>query len=243
MQSPYSLNVIDSCVTCKLREDRLFCNLKPDALAHLDRIKYSSSYASDAVLFMEGQAPTGVMILCQGRVKLSVTSADGKTVILSIAEPGEVLGMSSVISGKPHEATAESLDPVQVNIIRRNDFLDFLKKYQEVSLHAAQELSQVHNTACREIRMLGLSQSVQERLANLILQWDEKAPDKKGRLKVTLTHEEIAQLLGTSRETVTRTLNDLKKKSVISIKGVTLQILDRNRLHKLASAPAGHDKA
>ncbi|MBI2683184.1 MAG: Crp/Fnr family transcriptional regulator [Acidobacteriales bacterium] len=240
MQSPYSLSVIDSCVTCKLREDRLFCNLKPDALANLDRIKFSTSYAADAVLFMEGQPPTGVMILCQGRVKLSVTSAEGKTVILSIAEPGEVLGMSSAISGKPHEATAESLEPVQVNIIRRNDFLEFLKKFQEVSLHAAQELSHVHNTACREIRMLGLSQSVQEKLANLILQWDERVPNSKGRLKVTLTHEEIAQLLGTSRETVTRTLNDLKKKKVIAIKGVSMQIMDRDRLQKMASVPASH---
>jgi CRP/FNR family transcriptional regulator, cyclic AMP receptor protein len=235
MATPYGLPLIESCSTCKLKEDRLFCNLNGDALAELDRIRYAASYPPNSVLFMEGQSPNSVMIICQGKVKLSVSSAEGKTIILNIAEPGEVLGLSSAISGRVHEATAETVEPVQVNIIRRDDFLRFLAKYRDVSMHAAQELSNVHNTACREIRILGLAQSVPEKLANLILSWDAKSSaQKRGSMKMTLTHEEIAQFLGTSRETVTRALNDFKKRKIIDIKGATLRITDPARLQAVA---------
>lgn len=237
MSEPYGLHVVDSCLTCKMREDRLFCNLSRPALEELQRIKFSASYPAGSVLFMEGQPAQSLLILCQGKVKLSVSSPEGKTVILSITDPGEVLGLSSVISGKPHETTAEAVEPVQVNAVKRADFLNFLQKFQDVSVRAAQELSQVHNTACRELRILGLSQSVTEKLATLLLQWDEKAgPARHGRVTVALTHEEIAQFLGTSRETITRTLNDFKKKKIISVKGASLQILDRGKLENLAGA-------
>jgi CRP/FNR family transcriptional regulator, cyclic AMP receptor protein len=237
MSTPYGLPLIDSCATCTLREDRLFCNLHGEALAELDKIRYNVSYPSHSVLFMEGQAPNSVMIVCQGKVKLSVSSAEGKTVILNIAEPGEVLGLSAVISGSPHETSAETVEPVQVNVIKRDDFVRFLTKYREVSMHAAQELSVVHNTACREIRILGLAQSVPEKLASLILNWDAKnATNKRGNVKLTLTHEEIAQFLGTSRETVTRALNDFKRRKIIEIKGVNLRILDQPKLHAVAHA-------
>jgi CRP/FNR family cyclic AMP-dependent transcriptional regulator len=238
MSTPYGLPVIEHCSTCKLKEDRLFCNLQGDAMVELDRIRYAASYPAGSVLFMEGQAPNSVMIICQGKVKLSVSSSEGKTIILNIAEPGEVLGLSSAISGRAHEATAETVEPVQVNIIKRDDFLRFLGKHRDVSMHAAQELSNVHNTACREIRILGLAQSVPEKLANLILNWDAKSPaHKRGSMKMTLTHEEIAQFLGTSRETVTRALNDLKKKKIIEIKGATLRITDPNKLASVAHSP------
>lgn len=235
MAAPYGLNVIESCLTCKLREDRLFCNLNVPALQELERIKFATAYPAGSILFAEGQEPRGVMILCQGRVKLSMSSPNGKTLILKIAEPGEVLGLSATISGEPHDTTAEAIDPVQINLIRRADFQNFLTRYQDACLHAAQELSAVHNTACHEIRMLGLSQSVPERLARLLLEWDAKQPAaKRGRVRFALTHEEISEFLGTSRETVTRVLLDFKKRKVIELKGATLTILDKSGLQTLA---------
>src|SRR5579864_2025909 len=176
MGTPYTLNIIESCVTCKLREDRLFCNLKAGALAELDRIKFSSSYPNGAVLYSEGEQPRGVLIICQGRVKLSMSSSSGKRLIVKIADAGEVLGLSATLAKKTHDTTAETLGPVQVNAIRRDDFERFLNKYPDACLHAAQELSQVHNTACREIRMLGLSESVPQRVARLLLDWEAKHP-------------------------------------------------------------------
>src|SRR5215510_9742244 len=142
MDSESVLPLIRSCLTCRFREERLFCNLEADALGELERLKRSRGFSEGGVLFHEGQAAEDVMILCQGRVKLSVSSPEGKKIILSIAEPGEVLGLSSVIAEKTYEATAEALEPVQVNTIARKSFIEFLHRFQNVAVHAARELSE-----------------------------------------------------------------------------------------------------
>ena len=229
------LHIIQSCLTCKLREERLFCNLHDGALQELNRIKIVKNYPQGATLLAEGEPAEGIMVICQGRVKLSASSADGKKMIINIAEAGEVLGLSSVIAAKPSEATAESLEPVQINFIHRAQFLQFMDRHKEVGLRTAQELSAVHERACRELRLLGLPQSVTQKMALLLLQWAQQAsPAHPNLIKVSLTHEEIAQLLGTTRESVNRTLGDLKRTKVISVQGVNVRILDDARLRSIA---------
>jgi len=235
--SPYGLEIIESCVTCKLRADKIFCNLTAHTVQALEAIKYTTAYPKGAVLFVEGQAPRGVFILCRGRVKLSICSSDGKTLILKIAEAGEVLGLSASVSGKPYELTAETLDPCQVNFVKREDFLRFLREHNDVCLRVAEQLSEKYNTACHEIRSLGLSHSAAEKLAKLLLEWSVKngGARQPDRLKLTLTHEEIAQMIGTSRETVTRLFADFKKRQLIQLKGSTLVIRNRAALESLVS--------
>jgi CRP/FNR family transcriptional regulator len=237
MRSPYGLDIIESCLTCKLRADRLFCDLPDASLKAFEAVKYSSAYPKGAVLFVEGQSPRGIFVLCKGRAKLSVGSSDGKTLILKIAEAGEVLGLSATVSGKPYELTAETLDPCQVNFIKREDFLRFLKEHSEACFRVAEQLSDKYNTACHEIRSLGLSHSAAEKLAKLLLEWSEKNGDSKqpGRMKLALTHEEIAQMIGTSRETVTRLFADLKKRQIVQAKGSTLVIRNKVALKTMAS--------
>ncbi len=154
--SPYGLDIIESCLSCKMKTDRLFCDLPASALQSFEAIKYATAYPKGAVLFVEGQAPRGIFVLCKGRVKLSICSTDGKTLILKIAESGEVLGLSATISGKPYELTAETVDPCQINFVKREDFLRFLREHSEACLRVAEQLSEKYNTACREIRSLGL---------------------------------------------------------------------------------------
>jgi CRP/FNR family transcriptional regulator len=235
--SPYGLEIIESCVTCRLRADKIFCNLPAHTVQALEAIKYTTAYPKGAVLFVEGQAPRGVFILCRGRVKLSICSSDGKTLILKIAEAGEVLGLSASVSGKPYELTAETLDPCQVNFVKREDFLRFLREHNDVCLRVAEQLSEKYNTACHEIRSLGLSHSAAEKLAKLLLEWSVKngGARQPDRLKLTLTHEEIAQMIGTSRETVTRLFADFKKRQLIQLKGSTLVIRNRAALENLVS--------
>ncbi len=237
MLSPYGLEIIESCVTCKLRADKIFCNLPTQTVQALEAIKYTTAYPKGAVLFVEGQAPRGVFILCRGRVKLSICSSDGKTLILKIAEAGEVLGLSASVSGKPYELTAETLDPCQVNFVKREDFLRFLREHNDVCLRVAEQLSEKYNTACHEIRSLGLSHSAAEKLAKLLLEWSVKngGARQPDRMKLTLTHEEIAQMIGTSRETVTRLFADFKKRQLIQLKGSTLVIRNRAALEGLVS--------
>ncbi len=239
MLSPYGLDIIESCFTCKLRADRLFCDLPAGALQSFESIKYATAYPKGAVLFVEGQAPRGIYVLCKGRVKLSICSTDGKTLILKVAEPGEVLGLSASVSGKAYELTAETLDPCQVNFVKREDFLRFLKEHGEACLRVAEQLSEKYNSACHEIRSLGLSHSAAEKLAKLLLDWTAKngeAAKVEPRLKLALTHEEIAQMIGTSRETVTRLFADLKKRQIVQAKGSTLLIRNKAALKQIASA-------
>jgi CRP/FNR family cyclic AMP-dependent transcriptional regulator len=238
MSTPYGIQISENCLLCKLRQTGFFCELPKSPLEELEKVKYASAYPQGAVLFVEGQAPRGVYVICSGRVKLSTTSRDGKTLILRIAEPGEVLGLHATVSGKPYELTGETLQPCQLDFIRRDDFLRLLQHHADACLNAAQHLSQNCQSAYEMIRSLGLSHSVSEKLARLLLEWaSDGETTKEGiRIKIALTHEEIAQLIGTSRETVTRVLSEFREKKFAQLRGSTLMILNKPALEKMVEA-------
>ena len=238
MNVPYGLNIIESCLSCKVREDRLFCQLTPAALKQLSSIKSTAMYPKGALLFIEGQLPRGVFILCQGKAKLSTSSRDGKTIILKIAEAGEVLGLSATVSGRPYEVSVEMMEPAQANFIARDQFLAFLRNHGEAALRVAEQLSENYHTAYEEIRTLGLTTSASEKLAKLILGWSSDAGNAKTplKLRVSLTHEEIAEMIGTSRETVSRLFSDFKKKQLLDVKGSTLTIRNKAALEKIVQS-------
>ena len=235
MSTPYGIQITENCLICKLRHSGFFCDLPKGPLEELEKVKYASAYPQGAVLFVEGQAPRGVYIVCSGRVKLSTTSREGKTLILRIAQSGEVLGLHATVSGKPYELTGETLQPCQLDFIRRDDFLRFLQHHGDACLNAAQHLSQNCQNAYEMIRSLGLSHSVGEKLARLLLEWASDGETTKDgiRIKISLTHEEIAQLIGTSRETVTRVLSEFREKKFAQLRGSTLMIMNRTGLEKL----------
>jgi CRP/FNR family transcriptional regulator, cyclic AMP receptor protein len=235
MDSPYGLQITENCVICKLRQAGFFCDLPKNALQEMEKIRYASGYPQGAILFVEGQSPRGIYIICSGRVKLSTTSRDGKTLILRIADPGEVLGLHGCVSGKPYELTAETLQPCQLDFIKRDDFLKFLQNHGDACLNAAQHLSQNCQSAYEMIRSLGLSHSVSEKLARLLLEWSSDGEKTKDgiRIKVALTHEEMAQLIGTSRETVTRVLGEFREKNLAQLHGSTLLIKNKAALEQL----------
>jgi CRP/FNR family cyclic AMP-dependent transcriptional regulator len=236
MLSPYGMEIVESCLTCKLRADRIFCNLPASALQTFENIKSATAYPPGAVLFVEGQLPRGIFVLCKGSAKLSINSPGGKTMIVKLAEPGEVLGLSATMSGKPYEVTAQTIDPCQVNFIKRDDFLKFLKDDVEVCFKVAEQLGEKYHNACKEVHLLGLSHSAAEKLAMLLLEWNSRNGDAKPepRLTLRLTHEEIAQMIGTSRETVTRLFADLKKQQIVQTKGSTLVIRNTEALRDIA---------
>ncbi len=234
-RSPYGLQIIENCVTCPHREARLFCNLSPAPLQRLAEITSSATYPKGASLFVEGQQARGVFILCAGHVKLSTSSADGRTLILRIAEPGDVLGLPATISERPYEVTADVIEPTQANFISRADFLKFLEEYGEVAVRVAHELSESYQAALGEMRTIGLSHSAREKLARFVLDWSAQHPSENGavRFNLTLTHEEIAQMIGASRETVTRLFADFKRKNLLQIKGARVTITDKRGLERL----------
>jgi len=238
MSVPYGLPIIENCLICKLRHSGFFCDLPKESMEDLEKIKYPSAFPQGAILFVEGQDVRGAYIICSGRVKLSTTSREGKTLILRIAEPGEVLGLHATVSGKPYELTAETLQPCQLDFIKRDDFQRFLQNHAEACLNAAKHLSQNVQSAYEMIRSLGLSHSVSEKLARLLLEWSSDGETTKDgiRIKVSLTHEEMAQLIGTSRETVTRVLGEFRDQHLAHLHGSTLLIQNKAGLERLIGA-------
>lgn len=239
MITPYNLEIIENCVGCKMRTENTFCDLSRAALQAFEKIKYPIAYPKGAVLFVEGQNPRGIFVLCKGRVKLSLCSSAGKTLVMKIAERGEVLGLSATISGTPYEVMAETAEACQVNFVRREDFLGFLRQHSQAGLRVAQQLSDKYNCACQEIRTLSLSHSSAGKLAKLLLNLSapkNEAAKADMRVRLTLTHEEIGQMIGTSRETVTRHFAEWKKHKIVEGGGSVLLIRNIAALKAMVTA-------
>jgi CRP/FNR family transcriptional regulator len=238
MRAPYGLNILDNCLTCPVRGEHLFCNLSLQPAQRLNDVKSTAVYPKGTMLFIEGQQPRGVFVLCAGKVKLSTSSREGKTIITKISDSGDILGLNAVVSNRPYEVTAEMMEPGQANFIPRDSFLNMLKDYPEVAVRVAQQLSRNYYTAYEEIRTLGLSASPSEKFAKLLLSWSTKGAQDDGsaQVKLTLTHEEVAEIIGTTRETVSRLFSEFKKKQLMTLKGATLVIRSRMALEKIVQS-------
>lgn len=221
-----------NCRDCEYRSLRIFCNLSSEAIEDLNSIGKHVNLPKGTVLFQEEDPSQDVCILCEGQVKLSCTSRNGKTLILKIAVPGDVLGLGAVISNTPYEVTAEAIEPIHIKKLHKETFLAFLERHGEVSMHAAQSLSEEYKTAFFDAKRLALAPSAAGRLASVLLEWGRSACCGQPVMKFTMsvTHEELANLAGTSRETVTRALGRMQKQKLILIKGSSITILSPEKL-------------
>ncbi len=204
--------------------------------AALRKASVSLAYSAGDQLFTEGEAAKGIFILRQGRVKLMANSSDGKTLILRIATPGAVLGLSSAVAAKVNEVSAEVLETCQVSFIKKADLLQLMKDHVDLALQLARELSLEYAALCHELSNIGLQRSAMSRLAQLLTSWTDGEPVGREPIEIEcgLTHEVIAQLIATSRETVTRLLHDLRVKGVANIKNNVLTIENLAALKALA---------
>ena len=212
-----------------------FSNLKGDARACLEAMGVQVHYSAGQRLFAEGERSRQIFFLYSGRIKVSVASREGRSVILRIAEPEQILGLSAAISGNEHEVTAETMEPCVVKAIPTRDFLCFLENYPEAAMEATRCVLREYQTVFNEVCRLALPSTVAGRLANLLLEW-RRARFQSGRPRVlmTLTHEEIAGMTATSRETVTRVFNQFEREKLISIKGASLTVLQPEALELMA---------
>ncbi|MFP5276744.1 MAG: Crp/Fnr family transcriptional regulator [Acidobacteriota bacterium] len=213
-----------------------FSQLSEAAQAEFEEMVFASAYPAHTVLFSETQSSTGIYIVLEGEVRLSISSSDGRRLSFRIAKAGEVLGLSSTVSGKGHEMTAETLYPAKVAHVCRQSFLQFLARHPDAYQVVAREMIRTFNVACEQLRMVGLAASAPERLARLLLGWSESSTrqDNVARCRLSLTHEEIGEFIGASRETVTRTLSTFKHRRLVSQHGSTLTIPNPSALETYA---------
>src|SRR5271170_8160646 len=226
----------DRCLECSHRTLRVFCNLDDAAFEAFDQIGSHMNLPSRSIVFEESQTANGVYVVCSGQLKLSAMSKDGRTMILRIAGPGDVLGLSATLSDVPYEVTAETLEPTQLKHVRRAAFLQFLDAHAEVGQKAAKTIAKEYHAVFLDARRLALSSSAAGKLAQLLLEWANTSACGRPELRFTmaLTHEELASMAGTSRETVTRLLNQFERDHLIVRRGASLTIINPSGLAELA---------
>jgi len=198
-------------------------------------ISWPMSYPKESTLFVEGQEPTGIFLLSEGRVKLSMNSADAKSIMVRIAEPGELLGLPATISGNRYELTAQTLEPVRANFVPRVAFLQFLRDHGVAAVRVAHSLSDLYRSTLLEVRYLGFSGSATEKLARFLMDLPARPSSDNGHLwvRLPLTHKEIGEMIGTSRETVTRLFGHFKRRRLIEVHNSTLLITNENALRAI----------
>lgn len=208
----------------------------PTSLHDLASFTCPALYPAGRILFGERDNPAGVYLVLEGEVKLSINSSDGRRLILRLAKKGEILGLASTFSGKPYEITAETLYPCKLVHIGRAEFLGFLMRHPEAYQMLSEELGREFTLACEQLRTVGLSTSAPEKLARLLLEWSERGQTTESgtRFRFSLTHGEIGEFIGASRETVTRTLTIFKSRRLVMFNGSTLTIPSRGALETFA---------
>lgn len=211
-------------------------------LQGLQDVKLSSIHPRGDILFAEGQPARGVFLLSSGRAKISIASAEGKTMILRVARPGDLLGVNAVLRERPYEATAQTIDRCRIDFIPRSDFLRLMEKSKTARIAVSMSLCSELSESLERTRTLLLSQSTAEKLARLLLKWCVEFGEpinNEIRLNHGLTQEEIAQMICASRETVSRLFAELKRKQIVRVNGVGIFIRNRAALESIANAAGG----
>ncbi|HEX7730529.1 MAG TPA: Crp/Fnr family transcriptional regulator [Terracidiphilus sp.] len=217
---------------CSKREQNgadVLAHLPVEVARELTALQSPILYPAGSVIFAENAANKGVYLILEGEVKLSVNSPDGRRLSLQVMRRGELIGLSSTLTGCPHDFTAEALFTTRLAHIGRKDFLNFVSRHPHLHQRLMIELCRQYSLVCDQVRTLGLAASAPERLARLLLDWSEKGhrTELGTTIHFAMTHEEIGEFIGASRETVTRTLATFKGQGVVSLRGSTLTILDR----------------
>ena len=206
-----------------------FCReMSDDTLFDLVSISERFFCPGTALILEEGQKPASVLLLLEGRAKLSLNSIDGRRLIIGFASPGEILGLTSVVSGLPYEITAEAQFPCMISSLPRQSFLDFLLRSPVACQNVTRQLSLDYKHTLGQLRTRGLTSSAPAKLAKLLLDWCTESSQtlRSTQIQCSFTHEEIGELIGASRETISRCMNDFKRRGLVAQRGTVLLIPD-----------------
>lgn len=194
----------------------------------------TDEHPKGSVLFAEGEAAHGVYQLASGRVKLTVASPQGRVVIVRIAGPGDLVGLPGILNGR-YAATAEALEPLQARFIPRQRYLRLLQTQPQTSLQAAREVSAICASIYRAMQRLSFPGQARARLAAFLLERLGPAGNGNGSPALDLTHEQVAQMLGLSRETVSRLLGEFKRAGWLEADGASVALANPAQLQRLAA--------
>lgn len=213
--------------------------LQPDELEEYRALERSVQFDARTTIFREDDKSECLFRVVEGQVKVSINSSTGRRVAVSMAGAGELLDLASVIIGHPYCVTAETVYPSVLAQISSEKLDRFLACHPALYELLLRELVAQYNVFCGTIRLIGLDTSVQHRLARLLLHWCNstgKAAHDGVRISVAMTHEEIGEFVGASRETITRVFTGFRRRRLVEVHGSTILIPNVANLALFATA-------
>ncbi len=235
MGNDHSVEVPNHCSMCGNRHLSAFKNLGDEDLDQLSEMKTCVSFKKGQVIMHEGARPQGVYCLHSGKVKLYKLGAEGKEQIIRFMTKGDLLGYRSLLSEETISGSVSAIDDTYACYIPKSSFFQVIQKNPKFTLNILEK-------ACHELGEMGkiitslAQKTVRERLAEILLILRATFGEtEEGNLDISLTREEIANMVGTATESAIRLISELKEDSLIETKGRKIKILDATRLRKIAN--------
>lgn len=230
-----SVSLMSKCEQCIVREFSSLKALNKDELLKMAECKSSYSIKKGEPIFTEGENVNGVFCIKDGVCKLTKLSPNGNDQIVKLITKGELLGQRSMISDEPVNLTATALEDMEVCFIPKTEVMGFFNENNQFSMN-------VMKTICGDLKeaddhLVNMAQKpVKQRLAETLMYlYNNFGVDTDKSLKIKLSREEIAGMVGTATESCIRLLSELNKLGVIELSGKKIIIPDSNKLLKMAN--------
>ena len=226
-----------TCVGCGVRELGGFCSLGDEALLRLSDIGAGLRVKRGERIFLEGFPCDHVFVVCSGQVKVTLANKNGRVLILRIATPGDVLGLAATLQNVLYESSATAIEESELKALSRNEFNAFMSEFAQVAKNSARVVAASYSSAILSARRLALSGSAAGKLASVLLDWAERASHNSDEMCfiMPLTHEELGNMAGISRETASRLMGQFRQQSWITQKNDSLCIGNAKALQALFS--------
>jgi len=222
------------CAICGQRSSGVFCGLAEEHVELLDHEKVVYTYDRGQALFYEGHSATTIYSIYAGRIRLFKIGRKDEETTIRLLGPGDVVGYRAMLAGEPYAATAEAIETATVCAISRDTLFKLLKQSPELAMEMLARLSRELRTS--EDQMIALLQeSVRQRTARLLL-WlaDQGNAGERGAIDLPLQRKELAQMVGTTPETLSRTLRHFSDRGLIEVSRDKILIRNAVPLKRLA---------
>jgi len=206
----------------------IFSELSDATLKTIEKVGSKKMFIKNDVILMEDEVGSALFVIISGKVKVSRSSNDGREVILAILSESDFFGEMAILDGQTRSATVIAIEDSELFLIQRNDFLNLLKDFPEVSIALLQELTKRLRATDAKIKALSLKDA-EGKVATVILQVaDDLGKIKHGKVEIEKLplQQDLANMAGTSRETISRTLHSFAKKGLVELDGSKLRIND-----------------
>lgn len=213
----------------------IFSELNTETLREISKLGTRKFYKKDAVILHENESGSALCVIISGKVKVSRSSDDGREIIFSILNPSDFFGEMAIIDGLNRSANVTAIEESELFLIQRTDFLNLLQEHPAISIALLQELTRRLRISDIKIKSLSL-RDAEGKVAAVILQLaDDSGKIKQGVVEIERMpfQHDLANMAGTSRETISRAINSFIKKGLVELEGVKLRITDYQKFKEL----------